>query len=110
MLKSLGVDGLKVCDQEIWWMFIMVWIDDVERFVGWLCMFMYLMDGLAPNLSWYDSKLLPSVKYDWIIASKSCARYGRGCVFDDEISRRRNLQSYMFERFYEESDLVKNRS
>jgi len=35
---------------------------------------------------------------------------GGGGVFDDEISRRRNLQSYMFERFYEESDLVKNRS
>ena len=51
-------------------MFIMVWVDDVERFVGWLCMFMYLMDGLAPNLSKYDSKLLPSVKYDWNIASK----------------------------------------
>ena len=34
-----------------------------------LCLYICLWITSAPNLSWYDSKLLPSVKYDWIIAS-----------------------------------------
>ena len=55
----------------------MVWIDDVERFIDFNgCLWIVR----APNLSKYDSKRLPSVKYDWNIASKSCAGVA-GVVF-----------------------------
>jgi hypothetical protein len=49
---------------------IMGWIVDVERFVDYIIvmdcygLLWIVMDGSAPNLSKYDSKLLPSVKYD----------------------------------------------
>ena len=73
LLKSLGMDGLKVYVREILWMIGWFIIDDIERLCCWL-----VRHRISRDIAVI---FLPSVKYDRNMASKSCADDADVCVF-----------------------------